>query len=63
LDCANVSQENYLIEVKGDVQESLPSVDEETQESSAAIDSDNVRVYYMVHPSVDTEESSYTSVP
>ncbi|KAF8640097.1 hypothetical protein AX17_001335 [Amanita inopinata Kibby_2008] len=56
-------KENYLIEVKGDVQESLPSIDEETQESSAAIDGENVRVYYMVHPSVDTEESSYTSVP
>ncbi|KAK2466020.1 hypothetical protein APHAL10511_001662 [Amanita phalloides] len=55
-------KENYLIEVKGDVQESLPSIDEESQESSAAIDSDNVRVYYMVHPSVDTEDSSYTSM-
>ncbi|KAF8622100.1 hypothetical protein AX15_007237 [Amanita polypyramis BW_CC] len=56
-------KENYLIEVRGDVQESLPSIDEETQESSTAIDSDNMRVYYMVHPSVDTEESSYTSMP
>ncbi|PFH51325.1 hypothetical protein AMATHDRAFT_3174 [Amanita thiersii Skay4041] len=56
-------KENYLIEVKGDVQESLPSITDDSQESSAPLDSDNIRVYYMVHPSVDTEESSYTSVP
>lgn len=47
-------QDNYLIEIRGDVQESLPSMDE----SSLASEGDNVRVYYMVHPSVDTEGSS-----
>ncbi|KAM6496102.1 MCM domain containing protein [Amanita muscaria] len=53
-----LAKENYLIEVKGDVQESLRSIDEESQETSAPVDSDNVRVYYMVHPSVDMDESS-----
>jgi DNA replication licensing factor MCM6 len=46
-------QDNYLIEVRGDVQESLPSVDEDGNPSQ----SDGVRVYYMVHPSVDADES------
>ncbi|KAK7462684.1 MCM DNA helicase complex subunit mcm6 [Stygiomarasmius scandens] len=49
-------KDNYLLEVRGDVQESLPSVDEESQQSNQ--DGENVRVYYMVHPSVDTDESS-----
>jgi DNA replication licensing factor MCM6 len=49
------------MEVKGDVQESLPPTDEASQESSAAIAGDEVRVYYMVHPAVDTEGSSLTS--
>ncbi len=44
------------MEVKGDVQESLLS--SETQESSAPVEGENVRVYYMVHPSVDLEGSS-----
>ena len=47
-------QDNYLIEVRGDVQESLPSMDEDKGPSTT--DGENVRVYYMVHPSVDTEE-------
>ncbi|KAF8897783.1 MCM2/3/5 family-domain-containing protein [Infundibulicybe gibba] len=51
-------KDNYLIEVRGDVQESLPSVDEESTGLSAPMDDDNVRIYYMVHPSVDTESSS-----
>jgi DNA replication licensing factor MCM6 len=54
-------KDNYLIEVKGDVQDSLPPTDEASQESSAAIAGDDVRVFYMVHPSVDTEGSSLTS--
>lgn len=53
-------KENYLLEVKGDAQASMLSMDGESQESSAAVDGQNVRVYYMVHPSVDTE-SSFTS--
>jgi DNA replication licensing factor MCM6 len=44
--------------VKGDVQESLPSMDDDSQQSMQATDGENVRVYYMVHPSVDTDESS-----
>ncbi|KAG6910996.1 hypothetical protein DXG01_006050 [Tephrocybe rancida] len=54
-------KDNYLLEIKGDVQESLPSIDEDSQQSSAA-EGDNVRVYYMVHPSVDQEgDSTFTS--
>jgi DNA replication licensing factor MCM6 len=52
-----IIQENYLIEVKGDAQASMLSMDGESQESSAAVDGQNVRVYYLVHPSVDTESS------
>jgi DNA replication licensing factor MCM6 len=48
-------QDNYLIEVRGDVQESLPSMEDEDKGPSM-VDGENVRVYYMVHPSVDTEE-------
>jgi DNA replication licensing factor MCM6 len=51
-----IIQENYLLEVKGDAQASMLSMDE-SQESSAAVDGQNVRVYYYVHPSVDTESS------
>ncbi|PPQ78221.1 hypothetical protein CVT25_015540 [Psilocybe cyanescens] len=50
-------KENYLLEVKGDVQESMLSADDESQESSAAVEGENIRVFYMVHPSVDTESS------
>ncbi|RXW24709.1 hypothetical protein EST38_g1197 [Candolleomyces aberdarensis] len=53
-------KDNYLIEVKGDVQESLPS-EATTQSSATAEEGENVRTYYMVHPSVDTEESSMPS--
>ncbi|KAG5654584.1 hypothetical protein H0H81_011559 [Sphagnurus paluster] len=49
-----------ILQVKGDVQESLPSMDEESQQSFA-LEGDNMRVYYLVHPSVDTEGSSLTS--
>lgn len=56
-----LSQDNYLIEVKGDVQDSLPSIDEDSQQLSVA-DGENVRVYYMVHPTVDMEGgSTFTS--
>ncbi|KAJ8086948.1 MCM DNA helicase complex subunit mcm6 [Marasmius tenuissimus] len=54
-------KDNYLLEVRGDVQESLPSVDESSQNvqtSSSAAEGENVKVYYMVHPSVDADESS-----
>ncbi|KIK67747.1 hypothetical protein GYMLUDRAFT_36511 [Collybiopsis luxurians FD-317 M1] len=44
-------KENYLIEIRGDVHDSLP-------ESGLSGDTENARVYYMVHPSVDAEESS-----
>jgi len=55
----NSSKDNYLIEVRGDVQESLPppSLDESGAQSLET-DDGNTRVYYMVHPSVDTEGSS-----
>ncbi|CCL98589.1 uncharacterized protein FIBRA_00590 [Fibroporia radiculosa] len=55
-------KDNYLIEIKGDVQESLPaSMDESSGQPSFDGPESNIRVYYMVHPSVDTEGSS--SVP
>ncbi|OCH88332.1 MCM-domain-containing protein [Obba rivulosa] len=55
-------KDNYLIEVRGDVQESLPpSMDESSGQASADTQDGNARVYYIVHPSVDTEGSS--SVP
>lgn len=45
---------HILIEVRGDVQSSLPTSSvEESMDST--VDGDNVRMYYMVHPSVDTE--------
>ncbi|KAF8550374.1 MCM-domain-containing protein [Imleria badia] len=57
-------KDKFLLEVRGDVQESLPeSASDGTvqQSSSSAQAGDNDRVYYMVHPSVDTEggESSH----
>lgn len=54
-------QDNYLIEVRGDVQESLMSADDSSTLPSSVQDGENVRVYYMVHPSVDTEGSSSLS--
>ncbi|KAJ3526484.1 hypothetical protein NM688_g8256 [Phlebia brevispora] len=52
-------KDNYLIEIRGNVQDSLPSMDESSgQPSTDTGDGNNVRVYYMVHPSVDTETSS-----
>jgi DNA replication licensing factor MCM6 len=33
-------------------------MDESSAQSSGAQEGENVRVYYMVHPSVDTEGSS-----
>ena len=56
----SAAQDTYLIEVRGDVQESLPSMDETSAQSSGVQEGENVRVYYMVHPSVDTEGSSST---
>ncbi|KAJ7490252.1 MCM2/3/5 family-domain-containing protein [Mycena galericulata] len=50
-------KDNYLLEVKGDVQDSLPSMDDDSQ----PVEGENVKVHYMVHPSVDTEGSSLTS--
>ncbi|TFY64490.1 hypothetical protein EVJ58_g2595 [Rhodofomes roseus] len=55
-------KDNYLIEIKGDVQDSLPeSMEESSAQPSFDGQGGDVRVYYMVHPSVDTEGSS--SVP
>ncbi|KAI5993630.1 MCM2/3/5 family-domain-containing protein [Pisolithus albus] len=50
--------DNYLIEVRGDVQDSLPDSVGDSADLSLPQDGENVRVYYMVHPSVDTENSS-----
>jgi DNA replication licensing factor MCM6 len=56
-----LSQDNYLIEVRGDVQDSLPESTTDGSmpaQSLSTQDGENVRVYYMVHPSVDTEGTS-----
>ncbi|KAF7302952.1 DNA helicase [Mycena kentingensis (nom. inval.)] len=52
-------KDNYLLEVRGDVQDSLPSMDEDSQATEG--ENENVKVHYMVHPSVDTEGSALTS--
>ncbi|KAH0840264.1 MCM2/3/5 family-domain-containing protein [Lanmaoa asiatica] len=56
-------KDRFLLEVRGDVQDSLPeSTSDGTvqQSSSSGQAGENDRVYYMVHPSVDTEgESSH----
>ncbi|KAI0053772.1 MCM-domain-containing protein [Auriscalpium vulgare] len=44
-------KDNYLIQITGDIQNSLPT----SMEESSAQEGD-VRVYYMVHPAVDTDE-------
>ncbi|KAF6762200.1 mis5 protein [Ephemerocybe angulata] len=46
-------KDNYLIEVKGDVQESFPS-EATTQSSSTAASDENVRTYYMKTNVFDT---------
>ncbi|KAI0727346.1 MCM-domain-containing protein [Fomitopsis betulina] len=52
-------KDNYLIEIKGDVQESLPeSMEESSTQPSFDGQGGDVRVYYMVHPSVDADGSS-----
>lgn len=51
-------QDNFLVEIKGDVQESLPTSMDENVPSQGET---NLRVFYMVHPSVDTETSSSLS--
>lgn len=50
-------QDNYLIEIRGAVSDSLPS--EESQ--SSATEGSIVRVHYLVHPSVETDSQS--SIP
>ncbi|KAJ3741048.1 MCM2/3/5 family-domain-containing protein [Lentinula detonsa] len=45
-------KENYLIEVRGDVQDTLP------ESGFSGTEGENMRVYYMVHPSVDADGSS-----
>ena len=50
-------QDSFLLEIKGDVQESLPSMEEDSQRASEQDDA-NMRVYYMVHPSVDADTTS-----
>lgn len=45
-------KDNYLIQITGDVQNSLPtSMDESSTQSG------DMRVFYMVHPAVDTDSS------
>ncbi|TFK94209.1 MCM-domain-containing protein [Polyporus arcularius HHB13444] len=48
-------KDNYLLEVRGAVQDSLPPSMEESSGNQDSQEGGNARVYYMVHPSVDTE--------
>jgi DNA replication licensing factor MCM6 len=43
------TQDNYLIEMRGDVQENLPDQMEEDKPD------DEIKIFYMVHPSVDID--------
>ena len=51
----SLKQESYLVESRGDVQESLP---ESFDENGNLPEDPNARVFYMVHPSVDQDISS-----
>ncbi|KIP12786.1 hypothetical protein PHLGIDRAFT_81292 [Phlebiopsis gigantea 11061_1 CR5-6] len=53
-------RDNYLIEIIGDVQESLPSFDESSHRSAAESEA-NVKRFYMVHPSVDVDGTTQSS--
>ena len=48
-------QDNFILEVKGDPQESLPT---STDESGNIQEDPNARIYYLVHPSLDPDTSS-----
>ena len=48
-----VLQDSYLITLTDTIQSSLPEGDEETPAAAPA----GERVFYMVHPSVDTDSS------
>ncbi|TCD69216.1 MCM DNA helicase complex subunit mcm6 [Steccherinum ochraceum] len=51
-------KDNFVLELKGDVHDSLPSMDESSGQPSADSQDAATRVYYMVHPAVDVETSS-----
>ncbi|KDQ15120.1 hypothetical protein BOTBODRAFT_109338 [Botryobasidium botryosum FD-172 SS1] len=48
-------KDNYLLPIRGDVQESLPSMSEDEPPLAAG---ETQRIYYMVHPSVDADTTS-----
>jgi len=45
-------KDNYLIQITGDVQNSLPTSADESSTQGG-----DMRVFYMVHPAVDTDSS------
>ncbi|KAI0307003.1 mis5 protein [Multifurca ochricompacta] len=47
-------KDNYLIQITGDVQNSLPASIDESSTEGVEMD---IRVFYMVHPGVDTDSS------
>ncbi|KAH7101281.1 mis5 protein [Auriculariales sp. MPI-PUGE-AT-0066] len=51
-------RDSYLVTVRGELQDSLPSGDD--SQSQTATD-DNAKITYMLHPSVDPETSSMAS--
>lgn len=52
-------QDHYLIPYDGDAQESLPSEEAISAQTQAADGTSQKKVILMVHPSVDTDESSF----
>ncbi|KAH8830254.1 MCM-domain-containing protein [Flagelloscypha sp. PMI_526] len=54
-------KDNYLMEIKGDMQDSLASSDPSSTGYSAPQNEGDIKVYYMVHPSVDTETGDFSS--
>ena len=52
------SQESYLLEVKGDVQDTLPTSMDDSGAAGTSQEDGDIRIYYMVHPSVDAESTS-----
>ncbi|KAH9943221.1 MCM-domain-containing protein [Epithele typhae] len=52
-------KESFLLEVRGDVQESLPpSMEDSSGNQTLESQEGDFKVYYMVHPAVDTDLSS-----
>ncbi|TDL22900.1 hypothetical protein BD410DRAFT_747455 [Rickenella mellea] len=52
-------KDNYLMEIRGDCQETLPESMDTSESDSNLPDGSTLRVSYMVHPSVNTDLSPF----